>query len=186
MGAAPLSAQHAVGRLPGLKEPALVSGPDATLWLIWLEQRPQERGRTTALIRRFGDSEAEPQELTPAPSNLRSRVHDYGGGVLATAVEQDRLILAWIERGCLWRQDWRLPQTCPQQPTPLAAPQRLSQEGDWELADGVLDLPRQRWIGIREIEGRDELVSLALNATDQTPLLLHQPTDFAGYGCLSP
>ena len=56
MGAAPLSAQHAVGRLPGLKEPALVSGPDATLWLIWLEQRPQERGRTTALIRRFGDS----------------------------------------------------------------------------------------------------------------------------------
>ena len=186
MGAAPLSAQHAVGRLPGLKEPALVSGPDATLWLIWLEQRPQERGRTTALIRRFGDSEAEPQELTPAPSNLRSRVHDYGGGVLATAVEQDRLILAWIERGCLWRQDWRLPQTGPQQPTPLAAPQRLSREGDWELADGVLDLPRQRWIGIREIEGRDELVSLALNATDQTPLLLHQPTDFAGYGCLSP
>ena len=77
MGAAPLSAQHAVGRLPGLKEPALVSGPDATLWLIWLEQRPQERGRTTALIRRFGDSEAEPHELTPAPSNLRSRVHDY-------------------------------------------------------------------------------------------------------------
>ena len=85
MGAAPLSAQHAVGRLPGLKEPALVSGPDATLWLIWLEQRPQERGRTTALIRRFGDSGAEPQELTPAPSNLRSSVHDYGGGVLATA-----------------------------------------------------------------------------------------------------
>ncbi len=102
MGAVPLTAQHAVGRLPGLKEPALVSSPDATLWLIWLEQRPQERGRTTALIRRFGDSEATPQELTPAPSNLRSRVHDYGGGVLATAVEQDRLLLAWIDRGCLW------------------------------------------------------------------------------------
>ena len=98
-------------------------GPDTTLWLIWLEQRPQERGRTTALIRRFGDSEAEAQELTPAPSNLRSRVHDYGGGVLATAVEQDRLILAWIERGCLWRQDWRLPQTSTHQPKPLAASQ---------------------------------------------------------------
>mgnify|MGYP000305805026 FL=1 len=103
MGAAPLSAQHAVGRLPGLKEPALVHGPDATLWLIWLEQRPQERGRTTALIRRFGDSDTTPTELTPAPRNLRSRVHDYGGGVLATAVEQDRLVLAWIVSGCLWR-----------------------------------------------------------------------------------
>ena len=99
MGAAPLSAQHAVGRLPGLKEPALVSGPDATLWLIWLEQRPQERGRTTALIRRFGDSEAEPQELTPAPSNLRSRVHDYGGGVLCCGVEGETLVLVWIADG---------------------------------------------------------------------------------------
>ena len=186
MGAVPLSAQHAVGRLPGLKEPSLVSGPDATLWLIWLEQRPQERGRTTALIRRFGDSEATPQELTPAPCNLRSRVHDYGGGVLATAVEQDKLILTWIEQGCLWRQDWHLPQTSTIHPTPQAAAQRLSREGDWELADGVLDLPRQRWIGIREINGRDELVTLELNAKDQTPLLLHQPTDFAGYGCLSP
>ena len=134
MGAARLFAQHAVGRLPGLKEPALVCGPDATVWMIWLEQRPQERGRTTALIRRFGDSEAEPQELTPAPCNLRSRVHDYGGGVLATAVEQNKLILAWIERGCLWRQDWRLPQTSTHQPKPLAAAQRLSQAGDWELA----------------------------------------------------
>ena len=186
MGAVPLSAQHAVGRLPGLKEPSLVIGPDARLWLIWLEQRPQERGRTTALIRRFGDSEATPQELTPAPCNLRSRVHDYGGGVLATAVEQDKLILTWIEQGCLWRQDWHLPQTSTDHPTPQAAAQRLSQEGDWELADGVLDLPRQRWIGIREINGRDELVTLKLNAKDQMPLLLHQPTDFAGYGCLSP
>ncbi len=139
MGAAPLSAQHAVGRLPGLKEPALVSGPDATLWLIWLEQRPQERGRTTALIRRFGDSEAEPQELTPAPSNLRSRVHDYGGGVLATAVEQDRLILAWIERGCLWRQDWRLPQTSPQQPTPWLHPNGSAGKGtgSWRMACSI-------------------------------------------------
>ena len=67
MGAVPLSAQHAVGRLPGLKEPALVCGPDGTVWLIWLEQRPQERGRTTALIRRFGDSEAEPTGANAGP-----------------------------------------------------------------------------------------------------------------------
>ena len=68
MGAAPLTAEHAVGRLPGLKEPRLFPGPDGTIWLLWLEQRPQERGRTTALIRRFGDADAEPSELTPRPA----------------------------------------------------------------------------------------------------------------------
>jgi hypothetical protein len=40
MGPTPLSAQTAVGRLPGLKEPKLVQGPGNVLWLIWLEQRP--------------------------------------------------------------------------------------------------------------------------------------------------
>ena len=67
-------------------------------------------------------------------------MHDYGGGVLATAVEQDRLVLAWIDSGCLWRQDWALPQTNTDHPTPLTAAQQLSREGNWELADGVLDL----------------------------------------------
>ena len=37
MGPVPLTAQQAVGRLPGLKEPELITGPDATVWLIWLE-----------------------------------------------------------------------------------------------------------------------------------------------------
>ena len=37
-----------------------------------------------------------------------------------------------------------------------------------------------------EIDGRDQLVSVALDGCDQTPELLHQPEDFAGYACLSP
>ena len=47
--------------------------------------RPQERGRTTVLIRPWTAQKRPPQELTPAPCNLRSRVHDYGGGALASA-----------------------------------------------------------------------------------------------------
>lgn len=44
--------------------------------LYWLEGRPEEAGRTV-LMRRDGESA---QALTPAPFNVRSRVHEYGGG----------------------------------------------------------------------------------------------------------
>ena len=186
MTATPLPASHAVGTLPGLKEPQLLAGPGGVVWLLWLEQRPQEKGRTTALIRPFGASHQTPMELTPAPSSLRSRVHDYGGGVLTAAVNNDQLLLVWIEAGCLWRQDWQLPENAALQPQPLTTPVRLSLPGEGELADGQLDQIHQRWIGIREVDGLDQLVWLPLDARDQSPQLLHQPADFAGYACLSP
>ena len=186
MSATPLPASHAVGTLPGLKEPQLLAGPGGVVWLLWLEQRPQEKGRTTALIRPFGASHQTPMELTPAPSSLRSRVHDYGGGVLTAAVNNDQLLLVWIEAGCLWRQDWQLPENAALQPQPLTTPVRLSLPGEGELADGQLDQIHQRWIGIREVDGLDQLVWLPLDARDQSPQLLHQPADFAGYACLSP
>jgi dipeptidyl aminopeptidase/acylaminoacyl peptidase len=47
---------------------------DGTLY--WLESRPRESGRTTLL--RADD--AGVHEVTPAPINVRSRVHEYGGG----------------------------------------------------------------------------------------------------------
>ena len=78
--ATPLPASVALGRSPVLRDPQLVGQ-----WVLWLEQRPQERGRTTVLIRPWTAQKRPPQELTPAPCNLRSRVHDYGGGALASA-----------------------------------------------------------------------------------------------------
>lgn len=45
--------------------------------LSWLESRPQEKGRT--LINHLGRDNLE-TDLTPAPFNVRSRVHEYGGG----------------------------------------------------------------------------------------------------------
>ena len=102
MATTPLPASIAVGKLPGLKEPQLLEGPDQRIWLIWLEQRPQEKGRTTALIRPFGAAELSPTELTPAPISLRSRVHDYGGGVLCSGMDGETLLLVWIADGALW------------------------------------------------------------------------------------
>ena len=186
MAPTPLPASIAVGRLPGLKEPQLLEGPNQQIWLLWLEQRPQEKGRTTALIRPFGARDLSPTELTPAPISLRSRVHDYGGGVLCSEVDGETLLLVWIAGGCLWRQDWQLPEQSTDRPKPLMQPLKLTRTGDWDLADGLLDLSRRRWLGIREIDGVDQLVCAELDQTEQEPELLHQPADFAGYACLSP
>ncbi len=183
-----LSSQLAVGQLPSLKEPRLLNGMDGRCWLLWLEQRPFERGRTTTLIRPFGAPELPCQELTPAPHNLRSRVHDYGGGVLASAVEGNTLILVWVNDidRCLWRQDWKLPEHDSQDLIPCQAPARLTEPGQGDLADGLLDLRRNRWIGVREQAGRDELVCVELSERDQIPRTLYAPIDFVGYACISP
>ena len=100
----PLSARTALGRSPALKEPRLLGN-----WVLWLEQRPQEKGRTTALIRPWGQPDITPQELTPAPINLRCRIHEYGGGPLAAAASGDQLHLIWTDDNdrCLWQQTWR-------------------------------------------------------------------------------
>jgi dipeptidyl aminopeptidase/acylaminoacyl peptidase len=49
--------------------------------LYWLESRPDQGGRTT-LVRRDASGI---REITPAPFNVRSRVHEYGGGAYVAA-----------------------------------------------------------------------------------------------------
>ena len=44
--------------------------------LTWIESRPEEGGRSTLMRHHDGRT----MELTPAPANVRSRVHEYGGG----------------------------------------------------------------------------------------------------------
>ncbi len=43
----------------------------------WTESRPQEQGRSTLVFRPHG---GEPADLVPADFNVRTRVHEYGGG----------------------------------------------------------------------------------------------------------
>jgi len=49
--------------------------PDGALW--WSESRPSENGRV-ALVRRTPDGEVA--DVVPAGVNVRTRVHEYGGG----------------------------------------------------------------------------------------------------------
>ena len=48
----------------------------------WLERRPNEGGRSV-LVRRRADGRLE--ELTPLGFNVRTRVHEYGGGAYIVA-----------------------------------------------------------------------------------------------------
>ena len=178
-----LSARTALGRQPVLKTPRVLGN-----WVLWLEQRPQEKGRTTALIRPWHQTDQPAKELTAAPINLRCRIHEYGGGAIAVALLDDELLLIWSDDNdrCLWQQTWSglRRQDCAalKAKTP---PIRISAPGEWALGGGLIDHERQRWVGVMECNGRDHLVSLALNQSDQQPEVLHTADDFAGYPALS-
>ena len=179
----PLPATTALGRTPVLRAPQLLGD-----WVLWLEQRPHEKGRTTALIRRWKETASTPLELTPAPINLRSRVHDYGGAPLTATLKEGTLQVVWVDDkdGCLWFQAWTgLDGASAQSLNALAPPHRLTSPSDSALGGGVIDLARSRWLGVMEEAGCDRLVSVALDQRNQTPVVVHQPADFAGYLALS-
>lgn len=178
----PLPAPAAVGAVPTWREPRLVRGH-----LFWLEGRPQEQGRTTLLMRPAGERHALPRELTPPPWNLRSRLHGYGGG----AFTSDGTTVVFVHDGD--RQLWRLDLAADPQAS-LPAPQRLTAPPDpaegaggqdqRAFGDGLVDGPRDRWIGVMEAGGRDQLVAVSLaGGSLQT---LHQARDFCSSPALSP
>ena len=176
--AGPLPAALVVGRTPALKEPQLHRG-----WLYWLEQRPHEKGRSTLLRRPAGSADTAAEELSPGPWNLRCRVHEYGGG--ACAIGQRRSggsVAVFVHDGdrCLWRLDLDQPGAEPQRLTPPGPDGRCA----GALGGGLIDPHGDRWIGVLEREGRDQLVAVALSGGAPEPL--HQPDDFCGYPALSP
>lgn len=71
----PITADLIVSASIGLGSVCL-DGPD----IYWLEGRPQEKGRVV-IVRRKADGTLE--DITPSPYNVRTRVHEYGGGAFA-------------------------------------------------------------------------------------------------------
>ena len=185
----PLPASTALGRNSVLHSPQLLGD-----WVLWLEQRPYEKGRSTVLIRRWGDHTNAPQELTPEPINVRSRVHDYGGAPLAASLTQETLQLVWVDDNdrCLWSQCWNdlsgdsLVGDNPKALCSSKGPQRLTAPSSGAYAGGVIDGSRQKWLGVMEDNGCDLLVSVDLHRQNQNASVIHRPADFAGYLALSP
>jgi dipeptidyl aminopeptidase/acylaminoacyl peptidase len=101
--------------------------------LYWLEGRPTDGGRQV-LVRR--DAAGEIADVTAAPHNVRSRVHEYGG----TSYTAHRRTV-WYSNfgdGRLYRLD------------PGAEPRPVTREGSLRYADMVYDARRNRIVCVRE------------------------------------
>ncbi|MEZ5166974.1 MAG: hypothetical protein R2695_10975 [Acidimicrobiales bacterium] len=70
----PITAASLVQGAVGISEVLVDPADPAAVW--WAESRPDEGGR--AAVMRLGP--AGPVELTPADANVRTTVHEYGGG----------------------------------------------------------------------------------------------------------
>jgi dipeptidyl aminopeptidase/acylaminoacyl peptidase len=147
----PITSDLIVGETIGLGD-ILVDGGD----IYWIEGRPREGGRSV-LVRRVPPTSTNPagavEDITPAPFSARSRVHEYGGG--AATVAGGVVFFSNFADQRLYRQAGGL------------APQPLTPEaGGWRYADGLIDAPRQRWVGVREEHGADGRVDNTLVAVE--------------------
>ncbi len=103
--------------------------------IYWLESRPQESGRSVVV--RYIAWNSTSEDVTPTGFNVRTRVHEYGGG--AWTVADGMIYFSNHADNRLYRMD-----RYGHQPLPI------SPEGPWRYADGLIDSRRHSWIGVRE------------------------------------
>jgi len=132
----------------------------------WLEGRPVEGGRNV-LVRRAADGTTE--DLTPPPFDVRSRVHEYGGG--AYTVAGGTVVFSNREDGRLYRLD-----------PGGAMPEAITPDGPYRYGDLRSDPGRRRFIAIREDHSADgspaaAIVDVPLDG-DRSPRVLYEGPDF--------
>lgn len=149
---------------------------DGAVW--WLEGRPSEGGRSV-LMRRPAGGEAE--AATGEGTNVRTRVHEYGGGAWCL-VEPDLFLYVEFADQRIYRQ--RLGEE------PVAISPQLPSEGALRYAD-LRPSPDGRTVVCvreRDVEGGEpanEIVSLPLDGAGE-PQLLASGRDFYSFPRISP
>lgn len=158
-----------VGDVVGIGEP-WIDGDD----IYWLEARPSDGGRRV-LVRSGLD--AVTADLIAAPYNVRTRVHEYGGG--SYTVHGGVVAFSNFGDGRLYRLD-------PGATEPVA----ISPEGPWRYADIRADPTRRRFVAIREdhgVDGQPEAAIVAVSIDgDAEPVILHRGPDFLAAPRISP
>jgi len=157
----PVTAEIAASSAPRIDGAHFV-GDD--VW--WGESVPAEGGRMTVRSRRLG-------VLLPAPWNVGSRVHEYGGGAW-TATDDGRLFFVEKSDQTVWEH------------TPGGAPRRLTSPDTGERFGG-LSWQHGRLLAVRETHhdgriGHDVAEILA----DGTVRSLASGSDFVAHPALSP
>lgn len=107
----------------------VVDGDD----IYWLEGRPLEGGRQVVVHR---SPDGRTSDMTPAPFNVRTRVHEYGGG--AFTVADGVVFFSNFADQRVYRQE------------PGADPRPLTPPVDLRYADYCYDSRRKRLLAVRE------------------------------------
>lgn len=140
--------------------------------IYWTESRPHQQGRS-ALVRCAADGAVA--DVLPDTFNVRTRVHEYGGG--SFFVHGATVFFSHDADARLYRYD------------PGRAPVPISAPGPWGYADGILDAQRGRVICVVEEEAEGEPVNY-LGALDSgspsAPERLVQGDDFYSNPRLDP
>jgi dipeptidyl aminopeptidase/acylaminoacyl peptidase len=157
-----------VGEVVLLGEPWL-DGDD----VFWLEGRPTEGGRRV-LVRAAADGSTT--DLTPPPFNVRTGVHEYGGG--SYVVTGGVVVFSNLADGRLYRLD-----------PGAESPVPLTPAGPFRYADLRPDLERRRYYAVREDhtgegEPMNTIVSIPLDGGDVRVLV--KGSDFVAAPRLAP
>lgn len=164
----PITADLIVAGTIGLGQIAL-DGND----VYWLEGRPSEAGRSV-IVRRTADGDLI--DVTPLPYNVRTRVHEYGGG--AFAVQDGIVYFSNFADQCLYK-------------TVATGAVPLGEAGSRRYADMVVDSQRQRLICVCEDhadatrEPVNTIISINLNDGEDIHILA-SGSDFYASPRLSP
>jgi len=109
----------------------------------WLEGRASEGGRNV-IVRRTPSGEIA--DVTPPGFNVRSRVHEYGGG--AYTVHRRTVFFSNFDDQRVYQQDAG------------SAPYPITEAAVASYADFRADVPRSRLIGVRERDGQNAIVAI--------------------------
>ena len=168
----PISVGMAVSGFVQLSSPAR-DGEDT----YWIESRPAEEGREV-IVRRSPDGSLE--DVSPPGVNVRSRVHEYGGG--AYAVSQGAVIYSDFSDGRLYRVDQ------PGAPARAITPEKAMRYGDlhWDVRRGrILCVREDHSTGSDPTQPVNALLSLPADGWGE-PLVLAEGNDFYAAPRLSP
>lgn len=126
--------------------------------IYWLEARPEEKGRNV-LVKQSADGTVS--DLTPPPFNVRTRVHEYGGG--AYLITEEAVYFSNYSDGRIYQQTGT--------ETPVATTPESKRYTDF-----VLDRDRNRLICVcedhedAENEPTNRIIAIALDTGEITTL----------------
>jgi dipeptidyl aminopeptidase/acylaminoacyl peptidase len=156
-----------------LAAPALAG--DGSVW--WAEGRPSEGGRVVLMRQAEG---VAPEEVTPAGTNVRTRVHEYGGGAWHLAADDLVLFVDFADQR-LYRQ--RLGEE------PVAIAPEPETAAGLRYADFRVTPDGATVVCVREVHGggeaENQIVALDLDGSGE-PTVLASGRDFYSFPRISP